>query len=220
MIRHLGHADQWAAGLYTGVMGSAAITSSDLPLFPLSTVLYPGGLLQLRIFEQRYLDMVRECARSDIPFGVCLILDGHEVGEPAVPAAVGTLARICDFFSTGEGVLAITARGGQRYRVHQVRMRDNGQLRGDVERWDDEPELLIPPEFGLLPGILERLIEQASPHWHDAPRQCYDDASWVGFRMAELLPLDGAERQMLLEIRDPLKRLAELRDLLPRFQRE
>lgn len=200
-------------------MVSAAM-QTDLPLFPLSTVLFPGGLLQLRIFEPRYLDMVRECSRSDSPFGVCLILEGHEVGEPAVPAAVGTLAQISDFFSTGEGLLAITARGGRRFRVHQVRMRDNGQLRGDVECWDDEPGLEVPPEFGLLPGILERLVEQIAPHWQDAPRQKYDDASWVGFRLAELLPLDGAERQMLLEIRDPLERLAELRDLLPRFQRE
>jgi Lon protease-like protein len=186
----------------------------------LSTVLYPGGLIQLRIFEQRYLDMVRECARHDSPFGVCLILEGHEAGDPAVPAAVGTLAQISDFFSTGEGLLAITARGGQRFRVQHVHMRDNGQLRGDAQCWEDEPELEVPPEFGLLPGILERLIEQVAPHLQDVPRQHYDNASWVGFRMAELLPLDGSERQMLLETRDPLGRLAQLRDLLPRFQRE
>lgn len=191
----------------------------DLPLFPLDTVLYPEAPLQLRIFEPRYLDMVRECARTGGGFGVCLILDGYEVGEPALPAAVGTVATITDFHNTAEGLLGIVARGGARFRVERTRAGSDGLLRGDVALWPDEPKVPVPVEFALLQVILERLVETLGPHWRDAPRADYDDASWLGFRMAELLPLANPERQQLLELTDPLERLAELRDILPRFQR-
>jgi Lon protease-like protein len=191
----------------------------ELPLFPLATVLYPGAPLSLRIFEPRYLDMVRDCARQGTGFGVCLILDGFEVGDPALPAAVGTVATITDFHTTEEGLLGIVARGGARFRVERTRVRADGLLRGEVQLWPDEPPLEVPPEFGLLQTILERLVETLGPHWRDAPRSAYDDASWLGFRMAELLPLTNSERQRLLELADPVQRLAELRDILPRFQR-
>ena len=191
----------------------------ELPLFPLATVLYPGAPLSLRIFEPRYLDMVRDCTRQGTGFGVCLILDGFEVGDPALPAAVGTVATITDFHTTEEGLLGIVARGGARFRVERTRVRADGLLRGEVQLWPDEPPLEVPPEFGLLQTILERLVETLGPHWRDAPRSAYDDASWLGFRMAELLPLTNSERQRLLELDDPVQRLAELRDLLPRFQR-
>ncbi len=191
----------------------------DIPLFPLSSVLFPGGPLSLRIFEQRYLEMVRDCAREDACFGVCLILDGQEAGAPALPAAVGTLARITDFYTLPDGLLGIGAEGGQRFRVLNTRVRDNGLVHGTVRYWPDEPLLEVPPEFGLLSTILERLIEQAGAPYREAARECYDDAAWVGFRLAELLPLMAAERQHLLELTDPLERLRALRDALPRFQK-
>jgi Lon protease-like protein len=191
----------------------------DLPLFPLATVLYPGAPLQLRIFEPRYLDMVRDCVRNESGFGVCLILDGYEVGEPAQPAAVGTVATITDFNTTAEGLLGIVAQGGARFRVERTRVRNDGLLRGDVVLWPEEPSVPVPVEFALLQSILERLVETLGPHWKEAPRASYEDASWLGFRMAELLPLANAERQRLLELTDPVQRLAELRDILPRFQK-
>lgn len=191
----------------------------ELPLFPLSSVLYPGGQLQLRIFEPRYLDLVRECTRHDSGFGVCLILAGHEAGAPAVPAAVGTLARITDFHHGADGLLGIAVEGSARFRVTRTRVRADGQLRGDVEWLPEEPERSVPVELALLPTILERLIETMAPAWKDAPRERYEEAGWVGFRLAELLPLAGEEQQRLLELVDPLHRLAELRDILPRFQK-
>jgi Lon protease-like protein len=193
--------------------------TDELPLFPLSTALYPGGRLQLRIFEPRYLDLVRECTRHDRGFGVCLILQGREVGEPAVPAAVGTMARITDFSHGADGLLGIVAEGSRRLRVLRTRARSDGQLRGEVAWWPPEPAQPVPVEFALLQTILERLVETMAPHWKDAPRACYDDAGWLGFRLAELLPLAGDEQQRLLEMVDPLHRLAELRDILPRFQK-
>jgi uncharacterized protein len=191
----------------------------EMPLFPLASVLFPGGQLQLRIFEPRYLDLVRECTRHGTGFGVCLILQGQEVGAPAVPEAIGTIARISDFHRDDDGLLGIVAEGGGRFRVARSRVRADGLLRSDVEVWPDELELQVPVEFALLQTILERLIETMAPHWRDAPRSAYDDASWLGFRLAELLPLDVGEQQRMLELNDPVQRLAELRDILPRFQK-
>jgi len=198
---------------------AAKTPTLDLPLFPLGTVLYPGGQMTLRIFEPRYLDMIRECARTGGSFGVCLILQGEEAGAPALPAAVGTLARIVDFHNREDGLLGIQAEGGERFHVTRTRVRSDGLVRGDVEIWPSEPTHEVPVELSLLQTILERLIENLAPHWRHAPRHLYDDASWLGFRLAELLPLQGDEQQRLLELTDPVQRLAELRDILPRFQR-
>ncbi len=191
----------------------------EIPLFPLNAVLFPGSTLGLRIFEARYLDMVRECARSGRGFGVCLIMQGQEAGEPALPAAVGTLASIVDFDTLPDGLLGISVTGGARFRVQKSRIRGNGLVIGEVREWPDEPVVPVPIEFSLLPAILERLAEQAGLSWRNGPREHYDDASWVGFRLAELLPLGDAERQHLLEVTDPMDRLTALRDAMPRFQK-
>lgn len=191
----------------------------EIPLFPLNAVLFPGSTLGLRIFEARYLDMVRECARSGRGFGVCLIMQGHEAGEPALPAAVGTLASIVDFDTLPDGLLGISVTGGARFRVQKSRVRGNGLVIGEVREWPDEPIMPVPVEFSLLPAILERLAEQAGLSWRNGPRERYEDASWVGFRLAELLPLGDAERQQLLEVTDPVERLTALRDAMPRFQK-
>ena len=192
---------------------------TDLPLFPLSAVLFPGGPLALRIFEQRYLDLVRDCTRRSCGFGVCLILQGREAGEPAVPAAVGTLARITDFYTLPDGLLGIAAEGAERFQVTTTRVRDNGLVHGEVRFWPGEPRVPVPPEHGLLATILERLIEKTGGPFAKAERACYDDASWVGFRLAENLPLAQPERQHLLQMTDPLQRLAALMHYVPRFQR-
>jgi len=198
---------------------AAQLPFIEVPLFPLNTVLYPGGQLQLRIFEPRYLDLVRECTRTGSAFGVCLILEGNEVGAPARPAAVGTLARITDFNHREDGLLGIATEGGERFRVLRTRVRSDGLMRGEVELWPDEASQQVPVEYTLLQTILERLIETIGPQWRHAPRSSYDDAGWLSFRLAELLPLAGDEQQQLLEMTDPLRRLATLRDILPRFQK-
>lgn len=201
-------------------MASSSIVLDDLPLFPLSSVLLPGARLQLRIFEPRYLDMLRESASTGLGFGVCLILRGHEVGDAARPAAVGTLASVTDFYTLPDGLLGITASGGDRFRVRQTHVRNNGLVRADVACWEPEASVQVPPELALLATILERLVEQMKPDWQHEAHMLYDDASWVGFRLAELLPLDPSERQGMLEITDPVQRLCELRDILPRYQKE
>lgn len=195
------------------------MTVADIPLFPLNTVLFPGGPLSLRIFEPRYLDMVRDCARAGSGFGVCMILHGAETGEASVPAAVGTLARIVDFYTLPDGLLGIRAEGGERFHVDRSRVRDNGLAHGAVRFWPSEPVIELPPEYGLLSTILERLLEKSGGEFSKAQRRCYDDASWVGFRLAEALPLENRERQYLLQMTDPLIRLDQLMHYLPRFQK-
>ncbi|MEP6939986.1 MAG: LON peptidase substrate-binding domain-containing protein [Rudaea sp.] len=196
----------------------AAVTAADIPLFPLNTVLFPGGLLTLKIFERRYLDLVRDCSRDGGGFGVCLILRGIEAGEPAVPAAFGTLARIVDFYTLSNGLLGISAQGHERFHVERTRVRDNGLVHGEVRLLDDGASVDIPPEYLLLVTILERLLEKARGPHANAERACFDDAGWVGFRLAELLPIENHERQALLQIGAPLERLDQLMHYLPRFQ--
>jgi hypothetical protein len=190
----------------------------DIPLFPLNTVLFPGGLLNLRVFERRYLDLVRDCARGGAGFGVCLILQGREVGEAAVPAAIGTLAQIVDFYTNPDGLLGICVSGGRRFHVERSRVRDNGLAHGEVTLWPDEPSVAMPPEYLLLATILERLLEKAGGPHGKALRERFDDAAWVGYRLAETLPFDNRERQHLLQLGDPLDRLGQLMHYLPRFQ--
>jgi uncharacterized protein len=192
--------------------------TTDIPLFPLSSVLFPEGEMSLRIFEPRYLDMVRDCARNGSGFGVCLILHGHEVGEAAVPAAIGTLAHIVDFGTTPDGLLGIHVRGRERFRVQRSHVRDNGLAHGDVRICSEQPAQEIPTEFLLLSTILERLLEKLGGPHAKAPRARFDDAAWVAFRLAETLPLENTERQQLLQIDEPLERLGQLMHYLPRFQ--
>jgi Lon protease-like protein len=195
------------------------VTLTDLPLFPLSSVLFPGGSLALRIFEQRYLDLVRDCSRRSSGFGVCLILQGVEAGDPAVPAAVGTVAHITDFYTRPDGLLGIAAEGAERFQVATTRVRDNGLVHGEVRFWPEEPIVPVPPEHALLATILERFLEKSGGPFAKAERASYDNASWVGFRLAEMLPLAQPERQQLLQMTDPVQRLASLMHIVPRFQR-
>ncbi|MBX3689510.1 MAG: LON peptidase substrate-binding domain-containing protein [Dokdonella sp.] len=191
-----------------------------MALFPLASVLLPGALFDLRIFEPRYLDLVRECTREDRAFGVCLILAGQEVGAPAVPAAVGTLARIIDFHTLPDGLLGIRVQGGARFRVMHTRVRDNGLLHGEVALCTKDIAQPLPPEYALLATILERLLERIGGFADAYERALLDDACWVGWRLTEHLPLPATERQHLLQLDEPIARLAALTRLLSRIQSE
>lgn len=192
------------------------MSSTELPLFPLRTVLFPGGKLRLRVFEPRYLDMVKQCTRSG--FGVCLILDGPEAGTPATPAAFGTRARIVDFYSQPDGLLGLLVSGESRFHVRRTRIRDNGLIMADVEPLDEPPAQPVAPEHGLLSMLLERLIDRFGGAHAPAARSCYDDASWVGYRLAEMLPFTDPQRQELLQCDDGHARLERIVQRLPQFE--
>ena len=192
----------------------------DVPLFPLSTVLFPDSPLTLRIFEPRYLDMVRDCARQGEPFGVNLILAPRSPSDSMGVAAFGTLAHIEDFFTHPDGLLGIGTRGGRRFHVVSTRVRNNGLIMAEIDTLPHASPQQVPAEFGLLVTILDRLVEQFGPPWSKAEQHLYDNAEWVGYRLAELLPLTMDERQHLLEMTHPLMRLKQIEIYLPRFQSE
>ena len=186
-----------------------------LPLFPLQTVLLPGESLVLRVFETRYLDMVRDCARDGSGFGVCMIVSGRETGEPAMPADVGTEARIEDFGAAENGLLTLRVRGGRRFRVLDTTVRANGLVEGTVRWRDADPDDELRPEHALLGAMLEEAVEHAGGELAKTPRAKFDDAAWVGWRMAELLPLSLPQRLSLLQEDDPHARLERLLGLMP-----
>lgn len=191
---------------------------AELPLFPLNLVLVPGAYLPLRIFEQRYLDMVRDVARDGSGFGVCLATDARPGTGAAQHARVGTAALIRDFYTLDDGLLGITAQGDARYRITSTRTNSSGLLVGEVE-WLPEPEAVaLPVEYEVLGLITENFMQQVQDHYPDYHSGQLQDASWVGYRLTELLPMSGHEKQLLLEMHDPVQRLQAIMEALPRFQ--
>ncbi|PLX67571.1 MAG: peptidase S16 [Azoarcus sp.] len=186
--------------------------SERLPLFPLNTVLFPDGLLPLRIFEARYMDMVTRCMREGSSFGVCLIAAGQEVGEAALPHEVGTEARIESWDMTEPGVLSIMVRGARRFRVVDHEVEHDGLLNGEVV-WLDEPPVHPVPEAQaeILP-LLRVLAAEAGDRM--PPPHHFEDAAWVGARYAELLPIPALARQRLLELDDVQSRLEIMQQFL------
>ena len=177
----------------------------EIFLFPLQTVLYPGGPLSLRIFATRYLDMVSRCLKEERGFGVCLIREGRETG-PAQVHMIGTLARIRDWSQGQDGLLNILARGERRFRIQTQRTQADGLNLAEVEWLPEEPAAPLPEARQELAEILRQIILQVGEPYADG-EGAYGDAGWVGCRLAELLPLSLAQRQYLLELNDPLKRL-------------
>jgi Lon protease-like protein len=186
-----------------------------LPLFPLKTVLVPGATLGLRVFEPRYLDLVRECGHDGSGFGICLILEGEEAGATTTSAAFGTEARIEDFGADAGGLLTLQVRGARRFQVRRTRVRDNGLVVAQVEWCDPDPDDELRPEHAVLGMLLRGILEQVGGEHASAPPACFDDAGWVGWRLAELLPLEDEQRQLLLQEDDPHARLDALLALLP-----
>jgi uncharacterized protein len=182
--------------------------SQELPLFPLHTVLFPGGRLPLRIFEQRYMEMAKACLKDNSPFGVCLIHQGKEVGEPAVPVGVGCLARIAEWDMPQLGVLQVTARGESRFRILSQRVQPDGLVRASIELLPEGEDVPLPEAAGRYAKLLERVIEQ-HPALLERPHRL-DSSAWVSARLAELLPLPLEAKQALLETENGRARLEKL----------
>ncbi|MGH8192932.1 MAG: LON peptidase substrate-binding domain-containing protein [Woeseiaceae bacterium] len=184
----------------------------QVPLFPLRTVLYPGGPLPLRIFEPRYLDMISECMKHEQSFGVLLIRSGSETG-PATTFDVGTLARITDWYQGSDGLLGVTALGGERFRLVSSERRPDGLNMGEIEILPEQVEQTLPEEFRPLAQILAGVLDDLG-RLYEALERRYDDAGWVGYRFAEILPISPEEKQSCLETDDPVQRLHIVRKVL------
>jgi uncharacterized protein len=168
--------------------------------------LFPGGVITLRIFEARYLDMVSEPLQQDTGFGVCLIRSGAEVGQAADIYEVGTLAKITDWTQREDGLLGITCQGEQRFRIRSQALRPNRLLAGAVEILPDEAEQPVPARLQMLIELFKELNERTGYRSPDMLQKA-TQANWLSYRLAELSPVNLPEKQMLLEIGDGLQRL-------------
>lgn len=188
----------------------------ELPLFPLNVVLFPGGPLPLRIFEPRYLDMVSRCLREQSGFAVVLIEEGAEAEAATSFAATGTEAMIVDFDRLEGGLLGIRCLGRERVRVVEAWREPDGLNRGRVLDIPADPVVAMPEEQAWLGEVVRQVMPEAGDTYrHVEPRE---DAAWIGNRLAEMLPLSLADRQQLLEMNDPLERLAALEPAVNRDQ--
>ena len=184
----------------------------NVPLFPLNTVLFPGGPLPLRVFEPRYLDMISRCMKDGVPFGVLLIKDGQEAGQ-ATTHTVGTLATVADWYQGSDGLLGITAIGTDRFRLLTADRQDDGLNVGEVELLPRLPPLPLPADFVGLQHILESVMNDLGRLYEDLERRC-DDAVWVAYRFVEILPIGLEEKQRWLENDDVLACLKMIEDVL------
>lgn len=184
----------------------------QVPLFPLSTVLFPGGPLPLRIFESRYVDMIGTCIKNDEPFGVLLIREGGETGR-ATTYDIGTLARIVDWYQGSDGLLGVTARGEQRFRLVSSHCELDGLVVGEIEVLPSEAQIPLPEKYGPMATILAGVLDDLGRLYEDLERHL-DDAGWVTNRFVEILPIDLEEKQQCLEQSDPAERLRLVHEAL------
>lgn len=199
-----------------------------LPLFPLKTVLFPNGVLPLRVFETRYVDMVRACMKTDTPFGVVGIRSGAEVGSAAEPFGVGTHAHIVEWDMPELGVLLLQTRGGARFRILETRRQNNQLLEALTEPLPD-PETVRDADDSdnalavcsrvlrvVMKELSERARTEAGGTFHNPlpePHQM-DNAGWVANRWCEMLPIDLEQKQALLEIADDAERILQVEAFL------
>ncbi|HEY8358840.1 MAG TPA: LON peptidase substrate-binding domain-containing protein [Ramlibacter sp.] len=209
----------------TGTDVPATLTLQSLPLFPLSAVLFPEGLLSLRIFEVRYLDMIAKCRKAGAPFGVVSLTQGNEVRQPGGQeafSAVGTLATIHDFENPQPGLMMVRAVGSHRFRITSSEQLKHGLWVADVESIAPDMAVTIPDDLKPTSDALQRLIESLQLK-ADTPGPMpllppfkLEDCGWVANRWCELLPLPVALKQRLMELDNPLVRLELVSDVLTR----
>lgn len=184
----------------------------QLPLFPLTSVVMPEGMTKLRLFERRYIDMVKNCFRSETGFGICLIREGSEAGKPSEPYPLGTLVSIVDFDQGEDGLLYITARGETPFRVLHYSPDDSGLLIGEIELIDPPPPTAMDEDFELLAQKLGLILQYVEPEI-SYPEPRLDDADWVCHRLLELLPLAPPAKFELLQMENNEERLRTLASL-------
>lgn len=197
---------------------ASELLTDCIPLFPLRTVLFPGGPLPLRVFEPRYLDMISRCLKEDSEFGVIMIRDGSEIGDVRV-ADIGTCARISDWYQGSDGILGVTAVGTYRFALQSVDRQPDGLYIGVIEALSPEPEVSLPAEYEQMAHLLKAVIEDLGKLYDPLPKR-YDDAAWVAARFAEILPMELEQKQTCLQIDDPIERLQYVRPLLRALRQE
>jgi Lon protease-like protein len=206
------------------VTTAPVLPDPELPLFPLRTVLFPDGLLELKIFEARYLDLISRCMRESRPFGVVCLKSGRETGGPADDVSlhgVGTLAELIDVDAAQAGILNVRCRGTRRFMLGATRRQTDGLWLGDASALDDDPT--VAPAAAQahiarsLADAVAALAAQGATPFLEPHR--FDSAGWVANRWCEILPLDVEAKQRLMALADPLARL-EIVDSMMRVKRD
>lgn len=197
-------------GLFTG---ARRIRSVKMPIFPLGTVLFPGGLLPLRVFEARYMDMVKDCLKEGHSFGICSITSGTETGAPAAFASVGTIAKITNWDMPQLGILNLVTEGGSRFNATSHEVTAGGLAIADVTLLLEEDAEAAPEPPAALVELLETLIERVGAD-HFTEDRHFDDGNWVSYRLAEILPIKLSVKQKLLEVNDSEVRLRVIAEFL------
>ena len=212
---------------------SDVLALSQLPLFPLHTVLYPGGSLQLQIFEVRYLDLMGKCHKTGAPFGVVSLTQGREVrqrdtrspgGEGFAPetfADVGTLAHIAEITTLQAGLLRVRCTAGQRFRIQQRSQLAHGLWVANVESVPADLATPIPDDLQRVADALRQVLEREQLHGGEpavdvSQPYLFQDCGWVANRWCELLQLPAALKQSLMQLDNPLVRLELVGDFLYR----
>lgn len=209
---------------------SATGPIAELPLFPLSTVLFPGSVLDLQIFEVRYLDMIGKCHKNGTPFGVVSLRQGSEVrrmdanatgAEGFAPehfADVGTLATVTEFAAPQAGLMVVRCQGGARFRIRTRNQRKYGLWVAEVDTLAGDHSTPVPPDLLALADALARVLEQqrvnGPPQTAAPPPYHFDDCGWVANRWCDLLAMPLAVKQNLLQLDNPLLRLELVGDML------
>jgi uncharacterized protein len=189
-------------------------------IFPLGTVLFPGGVLPLRIFEARYVDMVRQCMRNDEPFGVCRITEGNEVGKPAQHEQIGCAARIVNFDKEPSGILNLRTIGEQRFKISSSQVNEQGLIIAQTDYLPTENDAAIPLEMARCIKVVEQVISELVDTEPDAMKRVLEppflltSASWISHRLCEILPFGPSSKQLMLELNDPLQRLSIVNQVL------
>jgi len=203
---------KWKGRLSELLSHSADTAPFTLPLFPLNTLLFPGGVLPLKVFEQRYMNMMKRCLQDESPFGVCLIKEGAEVAVPTVPYLVGTLAHIGNWEMPQLGVLNVRAIGVQRFQVLTYDTQADGLLVAQAVKLPPEAEAPLPPEHAACAAVLKHIMARVGEDKFEPPFP-FDNGVWVSYRLAEIMPIKISAKQSMLEMNDTAVRL----DVLHKF---
>ena len=188
---------------------------NTIPLFPLNTVLFPEGELQLRLFEPRYIDMVSNCMRIGSGFGICLIQEGNKAGVPAEIYSMGTYVSIIDWDKLEDGLLGITVRGDRRFRVEKTNIQDDNLCVAEVSYLNEDDDSM-PDSYQGFSDLLKEIANRYElPFANESDR--YEDANWVSERLAEILPFEMTAKQALLEMDNALHRLDYMQVLLEKI---
>ncbi len=189
------------------------IELDKIPLFPLNLVLFPGARLPLQIFEPRYTDLVSECLKTDSGFGICCIKEGSEVGEHASCFEIGTFVKIIDWSQLDNGLLGITVEAQKRFHVQSYSRRENTLLEGEIVWLVDEDGGQITEKYYALRDFMTRVFEHYEIVF-DEDNYKINEPLWLGYRLAEYLPLAVEEKQTLLEFADSEERLQWIQQVL------